>query len=149
MARARYSEQEHVDAPPEAVFEYRLDYGANLPAYNPNVSKMQRTDGGSDLGPGAVYSFEVDIPNMGPMPTSLMVIEADRPSRIVNEMGSGLIKAREECTFEPSDGGTLITFDVTLTFPDEMGDGIVQMAEQSGREQVRLELELIKKALES
>ena len=148
MPELTYVEDEHVDAPPERVFEYRLDYGANLPEYNPNVSNMQRTDGRAELGPGAVYAFEVEIPGMGSMPTSLTVLEAERPSKIVNEMGSGLFVAREECTFTPSEGGTLVAFQVTLTFPDEMA-AASELAEKSGREQVRLELELMKKALEA
>jgi uncharacterized protein YndB with AHSA1/START domain len=147
MPEVRYVEDEHIDAAPEAVFEYRLDYAANLPTYNPNVSKMERTDGGFELGVGAVYAFEVEIPDMGSMPTTLTVTEVDRPQRIVNVMGSGLIVAREECTFTQGDGGTLVAFEVTLTFPEEMA-GIAEMAEQSGREQVRIELELMKKALE-
>ena len=108
---------------------------------------MQRTDGGEGLGVGARYAFEVDIPDMGAMPTTLTVLEAEPPSRLVNEMGSGLIKAREECTFTRSESGTLVTFEVTLSFPEEMA-GIAEMAEQSGREQVRGELELMKKQLE-
>jgi hypothetical protein len=147
VPEVRYVEEEHIAAEPQAVFDYRLDYEHNLPQYNPAVSKMQRTDEGDQLGPGAQYAFEVDIPNMGSMPTTLTVLEAGSPSRIVNEMGSGLIKAREECTFTPSEGGTLVTFEVTLTFPDEMA-GIAEMAEKSGREQVRGELELMKKQLE-
>ena len=147
MAEVRYSDEELIEASPQAVFDYRLDYGENLPQYNPNVSKMSRTDGGTELGPGAAYGFEVEIPNMGSMPTTLTVLEAEAPSRIVNEMGSGLITAREECRFAETDGGTLVTFEVTLTFPEDMA-GIAEMAEQSGREQVRLELELMKKQLE-
>jgi uncharacterized protein YndB with AHSA1/START domain len=148
VAEAKYAEQEHIDSPPETVFEYRLDYERTLPEYNPNVRDMKRTDGGSELGPGAEYAFAVEIPDMGTMPTSLTVLEAERPSRIVYKMGSGMIEAYEECTFTASDGGTRVTFEVTLRFPDEMGDGIVQLAERSGREQVRLELDLMKKALE-
>jgi hypothetical protein len=142
----RYADEETMNASPDDVFAYRLDYETNLATYNPNVSNMQRTDGGSELGVGAAYAFEVEIPDMGSMPTTLAVLEAERPSRIVNEMGSGLITAREECTFAETDDGTLVTFEVTLTFPEEMA-GIAEMAEKSGREQVRLELELMKKQL--
>jgi hypothetical protein len=147
MAEVHYADEQSIDASADDAFAYRLDYEANLPTYNPNVSNMQRTDRGSELGVGAVYAFEVEIPDMGSMPTTLTVLEAERPSRIVNEMGSGLITAREECTFAEADDGTLVTFDVTLTFPEEMA-GIAEMAEKSGREQVRLELELMKKQLE-
>jgi uncharacterized protein YndB with AHSA1/START domain len=143
----RYTDEETMDASPDDVFAYRLDYETNLPAYNPNVSNMRRTDGGAEPGVGAAYAFEVEIPDMGSMPTTLTVLEAERPSRIVNEMGSGVITAREECTFAEADDGTLVTFEVTLTFPEEMA-GIAEMAERSGREQVRLELELMKKQLD-
>lgn len=147
VPEVRYTEDVHIDADPEAVFDYRLDYERNLPQYNPNVEDMKRTDGGEELGPGAEYAFQVEIPDMGGMPTTLRVLEAERPERIVNEMGSGAIVAREACTFTPRDGGTGVTFEVTLTFPEEMA-GIAEMAEKSGREQVRLELELMKQQLE-
>ena len=49
MAEVTYSDEEDIQAPPETVFDYRLDYEKNLPQYNPNVSNMKRTDGGDEL----------------------------------------------------------------------------------------------------
>src|SRR5437588_10483776 len=109
---------------------------------------MERTDGRTELGTGAEYRFDVDIPNMGTMPSTLTVLEAVPPSRIVNSMGSGMFQATETCAFERVEGGTLVRFDVTVEFPDDMAD-VAALAESSGREQVRLELELMKKNLES
>jgi hypothetical protein len=143
-----YAEEALVDAPPGAVYAYRLDFEKNLPEYNPNVSNMRRTNGGRGLGAGAMYEFEVSMPEMGgTLPTTLHVLEAEEPSRVVNETASGVFTAREVVTFTASEEGTRVRFDVTVTFPDEMGE-VAPIAEQSGREQVRLELEHMKKALE-
>ena len=143
-----YAEEAVVDAPPEAVYAYRLDFEKNLPDYNPNVSTMRRTDGVKELGAGATYEFEVSMPEMGgTLPATLHVIEALELSRIVNETVSGVFLAREVVTFVPTDEGTRVRFDVTVTFPDEMAE-VAPIAEQSGRDQVRLELDHMKKHLE-
>lgn len=148
MTEVRYTEEADIEASPESVYEYRLDYERNLPAYNPNVSNMKRTDGGAEPGVGASYRFDVEIPNMGTMESTLTVLEAEQPTRIVNEMGSGAFRAQEVCTFTPRDSGTHVTFAVTVSFPDEMA-GVATLAEESGRDQVRQELDLMKKNLES
>jgi hypothetical protein len=56
--------------------------------------------------------------------------------------------AREVVTFLPIGAGTRVRFEVTVTFLDHMA-AVAPIAEQSGREQVRLELEHMKKHLES
>lgn len=149
MGEVRYTETVDVAAPPERAWSYRLDF-SRLPEINPNVSGLRRTDGGTAPGVGAAYAFDVTIPGMGgPIPTTLVVTEAERPTRIANEMRSGL-DAHEVCTFTPTpDGGTRIEFAVTVLVPDE-GDTpeLRSLIERSGREQVRLELELMKQRLE-
>jgi len=142
-----YAEKADVAASPEKVWAYRLDF-ANLPLYNPNVSNFARTDGGTEPGPGATYAFEVTIPDMGTLPQTITVVEAEEPSRIVFETGPWY--AREVATFEPlPGGGTRVRFDLTASVPEEMdNDEGRAFIEQSGRKQLRLELGLLKEALE-
>jgi uncharacterized membrane protein len=147
VAEVRYAEELEIDAPAEKLFAYRVDF-ENLPTYNPNVSNLRRTDGGSAPGPGATYEFDVTIPEMGgTLPNELRVLETAEPSRIVNETVSGPFRAHEVVTFE-GDGPTLARWDVTVTMPDEMAQ-VIPIAEQSGREQLRVELEHMKKLLEA
>ena len=149
MTEIRYAEETLIEAPPEAVYRYRLDFEKNLPEYNPNVSNMRRTDGGLELGPDTTYAFDVSMPEMGgTLPTTLRVLETEEPSRVVNETASGVFTAREVVTFLPIGAGTRVRFEVTVTFLDHMA-AVAPIAEQSGREQVRLELEHMKKHLES
>jgi hypothetical protein len=149
VAEISYSEELEIRVPAETLFGYRLDFEKNLPQYNPNVGNMRRTDPGTDLGPGATYEFEVTMPEMGgTLPSTLRVIEIQQlPLTIINETLSGVFRAREVVTFEPSDGGTRARFEVTVTMPDDMA-AVGPLAEQSGREQVRLELDHMRKELE-
>jgi carbon monoxide dehydrogenase subunit G len=136
----RYTESGSVPAPPQDAYDLRVEFH-RLPEYNPNVSNLARTDGGHTSGAGAVYTFDVTIPDMGGTIASILtVLEADRPRRIFNRTDSGVFSAFEEVTFEAEDAGTRITFDVVVELPDEMA-AVAPMVDSSGREQVRLELE--------
>lgn len=146
MGEVRYVETADIAVAPDVVFDYRLDF-ATLPAYNPSVSNMRRTDGGTTPGVGAEYRFDLTIPGMGAMETPLRVVEAARPERIVFDTGPGFI-ARETCTFSPFAGGTRVVFDTTVTIEGELDDATRATIEASGREQARAELELLKKVLE-
>jgi uncharacterized protein YndB with AHSA1/START domain len=150
MPELGFAEDVTIGAPIEAVFGYRLDF-TRLPDYNPNVSDLRRTDGGSDPGVGAEYSFDVSIEEMdgAQMPNTLKVIEAESPTRIVFEVGPWY--AREICTFEPIDGGgTHVVFAYATYVPDELDNEEGRaLIEASGRRQARLELNLIKKNLEA
>jgi uncharacterized membrane protein len=146
VAEVSYADEIEIDAPAERLFAYRLDF-ENLPAYNPNVTNLRRTDDGSEPGTGAVYEFDITMPEMGgTIPNELRVLETEAPRRIVNETISGPFRAREVVTFQ-GDGPTLARWDVTVTLPDEMA-GVIPVAERSGLEQVRIELEHMKKLME-
>lgn len=148
MAEIRASETAEIAAPVHDVFAYRLDF-MNLPSYNPSVTNIRRTDGGTEPGPGAEYLFDLQLPGADvPMETPLRMIEADEPKRIAFETGPGFM-AREVCTFEPLGGGTRAEFEITLTFPGDLDEQTRASMEQSTHEQARLELDLIKRALES
>jgi uncharacterized protein YndB with AHSA1/START domain len=147
MAEVTYTESIDIEAPPETVYEHRLDF-TTLTEVNPNVTNLVRTDAGSEPGVGASYSFDTTIPDMGTIPTTLTVIATDPPKRIVNEMDAGL-RARETTTFEPTPSGTRVTFEVTIFAPDEIDDAGRAFIIDSGSTQVRLELESMKRILEA
>jgi len=140
-----YREAATVNAPPEAVYDLRVDF-TRLPEYNPNVSNLRRTDGGHTSGAGAVYSFDVTVQDMGTVSSVLTVLEADRPGRVYTRTDSGVFSALEEVRFEPDGDGTRVTFDVVVEMPDDM-EAVAPMVDASGREQVRLELDHMAKVL--
>jgi carbon monoxide dehydrogenase subunit G len=142
----RYSESGTVDASPEDAFDLRCDF-SRLAEYNPNVTNLRRTDGGDTIGAGAVYAFDVTVPDMGGTIASVLtIVAAERPALVSTRTDSGVFSALEEVRFEPEGGATRITFDVVVTVPDEM-EAVAPMVDSSGREQVRLELDHMAKVL--
>ncbi len=142
-----YSEEGRVPGPPEAAYDLRVDF-TRLPEYNPNVSNLVRTDGGHTSGAGAVYGFDMTMPDMGAVSGVISVLEADRPSRVYTRTDSGVFSALEEVRFVPDSEGTRVTFDVVVEVPDDM-EAVAPMVDASGREQVRLELDHMAKVLGS
>jgi uncharacterized membrane protein len=146
VAEIRAAETAEIAAPIERVYGYRLDF-TNLPSYNPNVTNLRRVDAGSEPGAGAEYLFDLALPGIEPMESPLRVIEAVAPTRIVFETGPGYM-AREVCVFTSKGDVTHAEFELTLTMPGEVDDATRELFEGNTREQARMELDLIKKALE-
>jgi uncharacterized protein YndB with AHSA1/START domain len=154
MAEIRGGGSEYIAAPADKVFAYRLDF-TNLPDYNPNVSNLRRIDGGTQPGPGAEYWFNITLPGFdAPLTCPIKVLEADPPNRIVFD--TGMVSenepnyfTREVCKFESEGEGTRAWFEMTLTIPDDLDEPTRTIYESNTQQQARLELDQIKKALES
>jgi uncharacterized protein YndB with AHSA1/START domain len=137
-----------IAAPIETVYTYRLD-GLNIPEYNPTVANLRRVDGGTVLGVGADYRFDITLRGMGTFESMHRVAEAESPKRIVIETGNPPLMAREENFFTPAPGGgTHIEFRIMVSVPDEAIDGI-PFIEQTSREQLTMEVDNIQRILES
>ncbi len=130
---------------PDVVWAYRLDY-RNLPAYNPHVTDLERLDDQRPPGPGARYRFNVDV-GAGPAPCVLTVRETVPGRRIVNDMEAA-ISASEVCTFAPEGEGTRFSIAMSSSLPEGLDEAMVEMATASGRAQLRLELDNVKRILE-
>ena len=147
MAEVTIAEGIEIAAPPEAVYDYRLDF-TTLPAYNPHVSNMRRTDGGTELGTGAEYAFDLQLPGATePIESPLRVLDARRPSMVTLETGPGFM-AREVCTFDATEAGTRVIFEQTITLEGDLPEDTLKAIGDSAGEQAKLELELMKKNLE-
>jgi hypothetical protein len=146
---ATYGESEEINAPAEAIYDYRLDF-VKLADYNQNVTNIKLVKEGKDrLGEGAEYTFDLNLPGWDPMKAFLKVIETDKPNRIVTDTGTDALAGREVNTFEQlPDGSVRFSINFTILLPDEAKDG-VDFMEKSGRDQYRIELEAIRKALEA
>jgi hypothetical protein len=146
---ATYGESEDIEAPIEAIFDHRLDF-VKLADYNENVTNIRLvTEGKNRIGEGAKYLFDLRLPGWDPMEAFLNVVEVERPNRIVTDTGTKALAGREVNTFEKlPDGSIRFSINFTILLPDEAKDGI-EFMEKSGRDQYRLELEAIKKTLET
>ncbi len=116
-------------APPQLVYEQVVDLEA-YQAWSPFAAAdrtMEVTYGAKKSGVGASYSWTGDKSGAG----SLTVVEATRPTRIVNtlefgEMGGG----RAVWTFEPDGRDTRATWTVTTT-SDGMFAGVFALLADS------------------
>ena len=101
-----------IGAPPERVFDYRLD-ARNLPLYNPDVSRVELLDGGPVTagspvgGPSSAdtrYAFRLRLAPWLHCRCCMRVTRAERPRRIEFAIDS-IMDAHELCTFEPAGAG--------------------------------------------
>jgi hypothetical protein len=147
MAEVTYSESVVVAADIERAFAYRLDF-RNLPAYNPNVSNLRRVDGGTSLA-DAEYRFDLTLPGaVEAVEVPLRIVDANAPKLFTYETGPGWM-AKGVCAFDARGDETEITLTYTLEFEGDIDEATTAMLESSGREQSRLELDNIKRVLES
>jgi len=141
--------------PAEVVWHYRLDF-SNLPAYNPDVSDVQRTqDGEADsvggvCGPGARYTFWLaDAGGEGTRhPVELWVTDATEPTMVAAGMDGGH-EAYEEFTVRALDGDACeATLTLWVTLPEGLPDEVVSVAAAASMEQISKELRLMQQVLE-
>jgi hypothetical protein len=148
VAEITYVESTLINVAPERAFDFRLDF-ANLPDYNPNVSNLRRVADGANDGVGAEYVFDLQLAGApDPIESPLRITSVDRPNRFTYDTGPGWM-AKGDCTFEAKDGGTLVSLRYTLVFPGEVDDATSKAMSDSGRGESRIELENMKKILES
>ncbi len=147
---ATYGETIEINAPIEAIYEYRLDF-VKLATYNSHVTNISRTvDGEGGLGKGAEYVFDLALPGWeAGMKAFLKVVDTDKPNSITTDTGTDGLAGREVNTFEQlANGAVRFTIQFSIDLPDEAKDG-VPMIEKSGRDEYKIEQAAIKKALES
>jgi hypothetical protein len=139
----------------ETVWAYRLDF-ANLPAYNPDVSNVERVaDGASDAvggvhGSGARYTFGLtDARRPGvTQPIELWIVDAVAPTLVTAAMSGGS-DAYEEFVVRPlPDGGCEAVLTLWVTLPDGLSEEIVAAAAAGSLDSISKELRLMQENLE-
>jgi hypothetical protein len=140
--------------PAEAVWQYRLDF-SNLPAYNPDVSNLTRTQEGQPVraggtnGPGARYSFTMADPqDPAGQPVELWIIDAVHPTMVAAGMKGGSEAYEEFVVLPQGEHACEATLMLWIILPDGLGDDIVAAASASGQAQIEKEMRLMKEALE-
>jgi hypothetical protein len=97
-----------IQRPVEPVYGFFLDLERNIVHTDPTVESVVKTTEGP-LGPGT--TFRLRQPVMGKMREQTMRITAvDRNRRIDMEAAFGPVRPRFSLTFEPTAGGTRVTF---------------------------------------
>jgi hypothetical protein len=140
--------------PAETVWRYRLDF-SNLPAYNPDVSNLVRTEegesirGGGTNGPGARYSFTLADPqNPAGQPVELWVVDAVHPTMVAAGMKGGTEAYEEFVVMPKGDGACEATLMLWILLPDGLDDDVLAAVSASGLAQIEKEMRLMKEALE-
>jgi hypothetical protein len=141
------------------VYRFRLDC-LNLPALNPAVRNVTRSDGGTGPpAPGASYRCEVDL-EWGACAATVHITEAVFPSRIVLDMETVLrsgpgdpesgVRSHEVATFSVlPGGGTRLDVELTLFPPDSVPADELAVMEANAGAPINVELAAMKLALEN
>jgi hypothetical protein len=140
-------------APAHDVWAYRLDF-ANLPDYNPDVSGVERvadgTGAGGAQGGGARYRFTLTDPRRpdAGQPVELWTIDVTEAELVTAGMKGGG-EAYEEFVVRALDPGRCeATLTLWVTIPDGLPAATVVAIAESGRQQIRKELDLMQLVLE-
>jgi len=150
---ARIEERAVIAAPAEEVFDFRLDFGSNLAAYNPSVREVVQVQGDRP-GVGSRYRVRVRLAPGLVTDATLTVTEAERPT-CVADLAESFVGAHETVRFEscvlPDGGtGTEVRFVVTTTPTGLLGRALdAVLLPALTRRQVRTELHRMRTELES
>jgi hypothetical protein len=139
--------------PAHDVWAYRLDF-AHLPDYNPDVSGVTRVaDGegeGGVSGGGARYRFTLNDPRRpgAGQPVELWTINVVESELVTAGMNGGG-EAYEEFVVRPLGPERCeATLTLWVTVPDGLPDETAAAIAESGRVQIRKELDLMQLVLE-
>lgn len=114
---ARYVTSATTPLAPEEAFAYMADV-THFVEWDPGVKSVRRITGAS-AGVGAAYDLTVQAGTTSVMRYS--VTEYDAPRRIVLVARTLFLSSVDEITVAPWGGGSIVTYDATLTFRGPLG----------------------------
>ena len=100
MAAHTYSQ--HVDAPPEVVFDLYVNL-ERMSEWVGGVTRVVDISGAVDVV-GTTYTVM-----FGKVKSPTRVLEVERPRRFATHFGNAILKGTNDATFEPEGGGTRVT----------------------------------------
>jgi polyketide cyclase/dehydrase/lipid transport protein len=142
-----------IAASADDVWRYRLDF-MNLPAYNPDVSDIERVSEGEPqavggaLGAGARYTFKLADPRQpgATQPIELWIVDAKEPTLVAAGMSGD---AYEEFVVDPLGAGHCeAVLSLWVTFPDGLDEATQAAAVAGALAQIEKEVQLMKENLE-
>lgn len=130
---------EHIDAPPEKVFDL-VSHVESFSNFSSHIKEIRKTPDGTYLWRVALKGVELEWESR--------ITESMRPSRIAWSGGGG-VENSGAYEFIPSDGGTLLVFEMNYRFDSRLLASIVApVLEQIMRTVSREILQKVKQELE-
>ena len=151
MAELAAEEQVEIAASAAVVWAYRLDF-TNLPAYNPDVSGVERVAAGSGpggaAGVGARYAFDLAT-QRGPHPVTLAITGALENESVSASMAGGLAANETFVVTALGEGRCRATLSLWLELPTGLAPEAARRLLAGGRAQIRGELDAMRSVLEA
>jgi carbon monoxide dehydrogenase subunit G len=124
---SRYKASVDTDLPPEQAFDYLSDF-SNAQQWDPGVVEAERL-GAGEIGEGT--EFRLVAVFLGRRSTLIYrTLEYERPSAVTFRAESATVVSLDRITFEPTAGGTRITYDADLALkgPWRLADPLLGLA---------------------
>ena len=100
----RRSNSVHIDAPPEAIFDYVSDFTRH-PEWAHEKIEIESVEG---TGPGAGARYQTIVHFMGTVPGEINVVESEPPRRLVYKCGDKASRYRWTFELQPEGSGTKV-----------------------------------------
>ena len=124
---ARYKASLDTPRPPNEVFAYLSDFSTTA-EWDPGVVEAERL-GDLPIAEGSEFRLVADFLHRKTMLT-YSIVEYDPPSAVTFRGENSSVVSLDRITFEPSDGGTRITYnaDLALKGPFKLADTLLAFA---------------------
>lgn len=115
---AKYVTTIETPMPADQAFTFMADL-RNFEDWDPGVQKSVQVEG-SGPGPDAVFDVTVDAPGKG-LTLRYETTEYDAPNSCTVKASSTLFTSLDRITVEPTENGSLVTYDAELTLNGPLG----------------------------
>lgn len=115
---ARYVVHVRSPKPPVESFSYMADL-CNFARWDPGVTSATQIEGDRPAL-GAIYEVSVKAVR-GTLPLQYELTEYDEPNRLVARAESKRLLSLDTITVEPTEGGSIVTYDAELTLTGALG----------------------------
>jgi carbon monoxide dehydrogenase subunit G len=124
---ARYNASVYSPRPPGEVFAYLSDFSTTA-EWDPGVVEAERL-GNMPVGEGSEFRVVATFLHRT-TPLTYRIIEYDPPNAVTFRGENSTVVSLDRITFEPSDGGTRITYDADLALkgPFKVADPLLGLA---------------------
>jgi len=124
---AHYNASVQTPRPPSEVFAYLSDFSSTA-EWDPGVVEAERL-GDAPVGEGSEFRLVATFLHRK-TPITYRIVEYDPPNAVTLRGENSTVVSLDRITFEPSDGGTRITYDADLALkgPFKIADPLLALA---------------------
>lgn len=121
---AHYNASVDTPSPPDEVFAYLSDF-SSTEEWDPGVVEAERV-GDAPVGEGTEFRLVAEFLGRR-IPLTYRIIEHDPPNAVTFRGESSTVVSLDRITFQPSDTGTLVTYDADLALkgPFKLADPLL------------------------